>query len=157
MGYVNDLLFLNTSSVGAYVRFVETRDRLERHLGYSAASVLAGLRILRCARQTRVTLEVEGEKRVYRARLVFVAVGERIPDAPEAGAAGRGARRRAARGRSPAGGARHADSPARSRERIGDAVEAKPFGLDTALVRAAAAGSSDGAREGRDGRRDQAR
>ena len=51
VGYVNDLLFLNTSSVGAYVQFVELRDRLERHLGYRTASILAGLRILRGARR----------------------------------------------------------------------------------------------------------
>ena len=59
VGYVNDQLFLNTSSVGSYVRFVETRERLERHVGYRVASVVAGIRILRDLRPMRVTLEVE--------------------------------------------------------------------------------------------------
>jgi diacylglycerol kinase family enzyme len=85
VGYVNDRLFINTSSVGAYVRFVETRDRLERYLGYWAASVLAGLRVLGGLRSTRVTVEVGGEKRAYTAPLAFIAVGERILVPPRLG------------------------------------------------------------------------
>ena len=134
IGYVNDLPFLNTSSVGAYVQFVELRDRLERHLGYRTATILAGLRLLRGARQTRVTLEVEGTERVYRTRLVFVAVGERILTPPKLGqlagdpggalhvviSQGRRQARRFAR--------------AFARTDRGHAVEAKPLGLGTALV-----------------------
>lgn len=85
VGYVNDQLFLNTSSVGAYVRFVRTRDRLERHLGYWLATVVAGLRILPSLRHVRVKLETDGEIRVYRAPLVFVAVGERLLTPPGLG------------------------------------------------------------------------
>src|SRR3954469_1908999 len=43
---VNDRLFLNTSSVGAYVTFVRARERLERRLGYHVASFVAVLRLL---------------------------------------------------------------------------------------------------------------
>jgi diacylglycerol kinase family enzyme len=134
VGYVNDQLFLNTSSVGAYVRFVETRDRLEGYVGYWVASVVAGIRILSGVRQTRVTLEVEGEKRVYRARLVFVALGERVLLPPKLGRlVGE-----------PAGalhvvvprGRRQARRFARAFARTdrGLSVEARPLGLDTALV-----------------------
>jgi diacylglycerol kinase family enzyme len=134
VGYVNDQLFLNTSSVGAYVRFVETRDRLEGHLGYWMASVVAGVRILRGIRQTRVTLEVEGEKRVYQARLVFVAVGERSLVPPKLG-----------RPVGEPGGALHVVVPrgrrqarrfarAFARTDRGLSVGARPLGFDTALV-----------------------
>src|SRR6202011_3856970 len=41
IGYVNDCVFLNTSSIGAYVTFVRERERLEKYFGYSIASVLA--------------------------------------------------------------------------------------------------------------------
>lgn len=133
-GYVNDQLFLNTSSVGAYVQFVQTRDRLERHLPYWMASLVAGIRILRGARPTRVTLEVEGEKRVYQARLVFVAVGERSLLPPGLGRlAGK------------PGGALHVVVPrgrrqarrfarAFARTDRGLSVRARPLGLDAALV-----------------------
>jgi diacylglycerol kinase family enzyme len=134
VGYVNDQLFLNTSSVGAYVRFVETRDRLERHFGYWVASLVAGIRILRGLRPTRVTLEVEGEKRVYQARLVFVAVGERILLPPRLG-----------RPAGEPGGALHVVIPrgrrqarrfvrAFARTDRGLSVAARPLGFDTALV-----------------------
>jgi len=85
VGYVNDQLFLNTSSVGAYVRFVEFRDALERHLGYWPASVVAGLRILYRLRNIRVTLELDREPRVYQVRLVSIAVGERSLTPPGLG------------------------------------------------------------------------
>jgi diacylglycerol kinase family enzyme len=134
VGYVNDRLFLNTSSVGAYVLFVETRDRLEGHLGYWMASVVAGIRILRGVRRTRVTLEVEGDKRVYEARLVFVAVGERILLAPKLG-----------RPAGKPGGALHVVVPrgrrqarrfvrAFARTDRGLSVDPRPLGFDTALV-----------------------
>jgi diacylglycerol kinase family enzyme len=134
VGYVNEQLFINTSSVGAYVRFVETRDRLEGYLGYWMASVVAGMRILRALRPTRITLDVEGKERVYQARLVFVAVGERILLPPRLG-----------RPAGEPGGALHVVVPrgrrqarrlarAFARTDRGLSVEAKPLGLDTALV-----------------------
>jgi diacylglycerol kinase family enzyme len=135
VGYVNDQLFLNTSSVGAYVRFVETRDRIQSYLGYWLASAVAGVRILRSLRNIVVKLEVEGELRVYRAPLVFVAVGERNLTPLKIG--------------SPAGepgGALHVVVPrgrrqarrfvrAYARADRGVPIEKKPLGLDTALVR----------------------
>jgi diacylglycerol kinase family enzyme len=134
VGYVNDQLFLNTSSVGAYVRFVQTRDRLEDKLGYWLASLVAGLRTLRGARSSRVTLEVEGEKRVYQARLVFVALGERSLSPPGLG-----------RPTGDPGGALHVVIPRERRQarRLarafagadrGPVADASPLGLDTALV-----------------------
>ena len=77
IGYVNDCVFLNTSSIGAYVTFVRERDRLEKHFGYSIASVIAFARMLSEIRTFSVTLEVGGQKKTYRASLVFIGVGER--------------------------------------------------------------------------------
>ena len=77
IGYVNDCVFLNTSSIGAYVTFVRERERLEKHLGYSIASVIAFAKMLSEIRTFSVTLEVEGVKKTYRASLVFIGVGER--------------------------------------------------------------------------------
>jgi diacylglycerol kinase family enzyme len=134
VGYLNDQLFLGTSSVGAYVRFVQTRDRLERFLGYWLASAAAGVRILRTLRNIRVTLEAEGETRVYRAPLVFIAVGERGLGPPHLG-----------RLVGDPGGALHVVVPRGRRQARrfarayatfsrGLEVEAKPLGLDSALV-----------------------
>jgi diacylglycerol kinase family enzyme len=85
VGYVNDRLFLNTSSIGAYVRFVRTRDRIERFTGYWAASFVAGLRVLGTLELIPVRLAAQGEARVYRTPLVFVGVGERSFTAPGLG------------------------------------------------------------------------
>ncbi|MBA3346817.1 MAG: NAD(+)/NADH kinase [Gemmatimonadales bacterium] len=85
VGYVNDELFLNTSSVGAYVRYVRTRDRLERVCGYWLASLLAGIRILATLRHQRVSLELSGTGRTYAAPLLFVGVGERTLALPGLG------------------------------------------------------------------------
>src|SRR5919199_4445320 len=56
----NGRLFLNTSSVGAYVRLVRTRERLERRLGYRIASVAAAIRVFVGIPSFGVELEVEG-------------------------------------------------------------------------------------------------
>ena len=77
VGYVNDHLFLNTSSVGAYVTFVKARERLEPWLGYHLASAAASIRILWRLPRFRVNLDVEGESRHYETPLLFVGVGER--------------------------------------------------------------------------------
>jgi diacylglycerol kinase family enzyme len=77
VGYVNDRLFINTSSVGAYIRYVRARDRIERFSGYWVASLLAGLRVLASPGRIPVQLEVEGETRRFETPLVFVGVGER--------------------------------------------------------------------------------
>jgi diacylglycerol kinase family enzyme len=134
VGYVNDQLFLNTSSVGAYVRFVETRDRLVPYVGYWLASVAAGVRILRSLRNIAVKLEIGGEMRVYRAPLVFVAVGERNLTPPKLGGP-----------TGEAGGALHVIVPrgrrqarrfvrAYARADRGGRIEQRPLGVDAGLV-----------------------
>jgi diacylglycerol kinase family enzyme len=77
IGYVNDCVFLNTSSLGAYVTFVRERERFEKHFGYSIASVIAFAKMMSEIRTFSVTFEVDGQKKTYRASLVFIGVGER--------------------------------------------------------------------------------
>jgi diacylglycerol kinase family enzyme len=85
IGVVNGHVFLNTSSVGAYVRFVRIRERLERRFGYRLASALAAVRILFQLRRFAVELEVDGQPRIYRTPLVFIGVGERELQLPTLG------------------------------------------------------------------------
>ena len=85
VAYVNDRLFLNTSSVGAYVIFVRTRERLERYLGYRLATVAAAFRLLGTVRPFTVSLELDGVAKQYRSALVFVGVGERELQLPSLG------------------------------------------------------------------------
>lgn len=89
---VNDRLFLNTSSVGAYVAFVRARERLEHRLGYHVASVVAGLRLLIHMPLLRVSVQVEGVAREYLTPLVFIGVGERALQLPTLGSRVRGGR-----------------------------------------------------------------
>jgi diacylglycerol kinase family enzyme len=77
IGYLNDSVFLNTSSIGAYVTFVRVRERLEKHLGYKLASLVALVRTWTVLRTFTVTLEVEGVKKTYRSSMVFIGSGER--------------------------------------------------------------------------------
>jgi diacylglycerol kinase family enzyme len=85
VGFVNGRVFLNTSSVGAYPRFVRVRERLERRFGYRLASAIAALRILFQLRLIAVELEVDGQPRIYRTPLVFIGVGERELQLPSLG------------------------------------------------------------------------
>lgn len=85
IGVVNGHVFLNTSSVGAYVRFVRIRERLEKRLPYRLASALAAFRILFQLRTFAVELEVHGQPRIYRTPLVFIGVGERELQLPTLG------------------------------------------------------------------------
>jgi diacylglycerol kinase family enzyme len=85
IGYVNDCVFLNTSSIGAYVTFVRDRERFEKRLGYTIASTFAFFRLLGQLRTFRVTFEVEGKTRTYRSSLVFIGVGERELKMPTLG------------------------------------------------------------------------
>jgi diacylglycerol kinase family enzyme len=77
IGYVNDRVFLNTSSIGAYVTFVRVRERFEKYVGYRIASFFALIRTWSELRTFTVTLEVEGVKKMYRSSMVFIGVGER--------------------------------------------------------------------------------
>ena len=84
-GLVNDRLFLNTSSVGAYVHFVKVREYLEPRFGYRIASALAAFRILFQLRLIAVDVEVDGIRRSYRTPVVFIGVGERELKLPTLG------------------------------------------------------------------------
>jgi diacylglycerol kinase family enzyme len=83
---VNDRIFLNTSSVGAYVSFVRMRERLERRLGYRIASLIAGIRMLFHMPTFNVSLDVDGTRRDDVTPLVFIGVGERELQLPALGA-----------------------------------------------------------------------
>ncbi len=85
VAYVNDRLFLNTSSVGAYVTFVRTRERFEKFVGYRVASIAAAFSTLFRLHAFTVSIVVDGEKRRYRSPVVFVGVGERELKAPTLG------------------------------------------------------------------------
>jgi diacylglycerol kinase family enzyme len=82
VGMVNGRIFLNTSSVGVYERYVRVREELEKRVGYRLASTLAAFRILFSYRVMAVEVEVEGRKRIYRTPLVFIGVGERELQVP---------------------------------------------------------------------------
>jgi diacylglycerol kinase family enzyme len=82
---LNGRVFLNTSSVGAYVIFVRTRERIERHFGYRIATIIAALRLLGRIRPFTVELDLDGSTRRYRSALVFVGVGERELQLPSIG------------------------------------------------------------------------
>jgi diacylglycerol kinase family enzyme len=92
VAYVGDRLFLNTSSVGAYVIYVRLRNRAERYFGYRIASILAALRILLTLRSPELELDVEGERKRYRTPMVFIGVGERETRSPTLGNRVRGGR-----------------------------------------------------------------
>jgi diacylglycerol kinase family enzyme len=85
IGYVNDTIFLNTSSIGAYVSFVRVRERFEKHVGYRIASFFAAIRTWVHLRSFSVMLEVGGEKKEYRSSMVFIGVGERELKLPTLG------------------------------------------------------------------------
>jgi diacylglycerol kinase family enzyme len=85
VGVVNKRVFINTSSVGAYVVFVRVRNRLRPLLGYHLASLVGGIRILTRMRRFSVHLTMAGEDRVYETPLLFVGVGERSLAPPQFG------------------------------------------------------------------------
>jgi diacylglycerol kinase family enzyme len=81
LAYVEDRVILNTSSVGAYVNFVRTRERLERWMGYHLASFVAAVRVWFNVRGFVVAFRAsDGTTRRYVTPLVFVGVGERVLD-----------------------------------------------------------------------------
>lgn len=92
-GRVNDRLFLNTSSVGAYETFVRRREKLERQWGYKGASLIAGWQIFIHAPSFRVTVDAGGSSNVYWTPLIFVGVGERELRIPSLGARADGGKR----------------------------------------------------------------
>jgi diacylglycerol kinase family enzyme len=81
LAYLDDRVMLNTSSVGAYVNFVRTRERLERWLGYHLASLVAAIRVWFNVRGFVVAFRAsDGTTRRYVTPLVFIGVGERVLD-----------------------------------------------------------------------------
>ena len=88
-----DRVFINTSSLGAYIVFVRTRERLEPRLGYWLASIVASVRLLFGLRLFTVEIEVDRVKRQYRTPLVFIGVGERELKVPKLGGRVEGGRR----------------------------------------------------------------
>ena len=86
VGYVNDSLFINTSSVGAYPTFVRSREYLENRMHYIPASIIAGMRRFVRFRPIRITMG----GRELRSPLVFVGVGERELKLPSIGQVKRG-------------------------------------------------------------------
>jgi len=85
VAFADGHLFLNTSSVGAYVTFVRLRERMERYVGYRIATAIAAFRLLLHLRPVHLELEVAGERRTYRTPLVFIGVGQRELKAPTLG------------------------------------------------------------------------
>ena len=85
VGFAGKRVFLNTSSIGAYVTFVRLRDRLEQRFGYKLASLIAMIRIFFSMRRVGVQLEVKDQVKHYRTPLVFIGVGERELEFPHLG------------------------------------------------------------------------
>ncbi len=80
-GYVNEVLFINTSSVGAYPVFVRSRQNLQNRMPYFPATIVAGFRRFLNFRRVRVSLS----GKVLRTPLVFIGVGERNLRLPAVG------------------------------------------------------------------------
>jgi diacylglycerol kinase family enzyme len=93
VGRVGDHLFHGTSSIGAYVAFMRTRDRLEHTVGYKIATFAAGIWTFFTMRRLAVELEADGEVQIYRTPLVFVGVGERELKIPTLGGRVHGGKR----------------------------------------------------------------
>lgn len=93
VAYVGDRLFLNTSSIGAYVTFARVREKLEARLPYKLASMLAVASTFLRMRVFAVELEIDGKAQVYRTPLVFIGVDERELQFPVLGNRTRDGRR----------------------------------------------------------------
>jgi diacylglycerol kinase family enzyme len=83
--YVGDEIFINTSSIGAYVTFMRVREQLEPRLGYRLASLIASMRTFLYLQAYTLELEIEGKKQIYRSPIVFIGVGERELQMPTLG------------------------------------------------------------------------
>jgi diacylglycerol kinase family enzyme len=77
IGTVGDNKFHGTSSIGAYVAFMRTRERLEPMLGYKISSFLAFIWTFIRMPTIAVQIEIDGNTQTLRTPLLFVAVGER--------------------------------------------------------------------------------
>jgi diacylglycerol kinase family enzyme len=77
VGSVDGRVFVNTSSLGAYVDFVRARERLEPRLGHGLATLAAGAETVARLPRLDVLLETDGGTRRFATPLLFVGVGER--------------------------------------------------------------------------------
>jgi diacylglycerol kinase family enzyme len=93
VGFAGKRLFLNTSSIGAYVTFVRLRDRLEKGFGYRLASLFALIRVFVIMPSVRLEIEVDGTLQHYRTPLFFVGLGERELQLPTLGKRVKGGQR----------------------------------------------------------------
>lgn len=84
-GRVGGKLFHGTSSVGAYVVFMRTREKLEPRLGYRLSTIIAGIWTFIRMPAIAVEIEIEGKKQTLRTPLLFIAVGEREVQLPTLG------------------------------------------------------------------------
>lgn len=57
VGYLNDKIFLNTASLGAYTDFVRIRESLEKRIGKPAAALVAGFRTLSESKSVRIRVD----------------------------------------------------------------------------------------------------
>ncbi len=85
VAFVGDRLFLNTSSVGAYVTYVRLREQMEKYVGYRIASFIAAIRLFMSMRPVSLEIDAEGQKRAYSTPMVFIGVGERETKSPTLG------------------------------------------------------------------------
>ena len=85
VGRVGENAFHGTSSIGAYVVFMRTRERIEKYFGYKLSSFFALIWTFIRMPTIRVELEVEGVKRAFATPMLFVAVGERELKVPTLG------------------------------------------------------------------------
>ena len=86
VGEVNDVLFVNNSSIGIYPNIVDAREQLRRegHAKWPAMAI-ATVRILRRYRGVRVTIDMGGRRRTWRTPFVFVGNNEYTIDGPRLG------------------------------------------------------------------------
>lgn len=85
VGWVNDRLFLGTSSVGVYANFVRIRELHEPRFGYWISSLYAMARTFVRVRPFGLWFEAGATQRRYVTPLAFVAVGERELKLPALG------------------------------------------------------------------------
>ena len=93
VGRAGERIFVNTSSLGAYVVYVRVRERLEPRLGYWLASLVAWVRMMFRLGWFGVGLEAEGARRSFRTPLVLIAIGERELKLPRLGGRVEGGKR----------------------------------------------------------------
>jgi diacylglycerol kinase family enzyme len=72
---------------------VRDREKIEKHVGYTIASMIAVIRTMSQLRTFTVTFEVEGVKKSYRSSLVFIGVGQRELKMPTLGSRVKNGRR----------------------------------------------------------------